>query len=557
MALMHLAALATCHFFPQWIGKGQTKEMMLGAIPCVWLGVVPFLIGCVVVAEERRLNTLEGLLCLPISKRASFAVKLAVALTLGIVLGGIIPWFLLGMGGVRPGGFGLQNAVYVAAIITGVAFYASTMSRGVLQAVPTAFCVPVLIWVVISLFSNLIFAHMYYLTMVTLAWPALTLTLIWLAFKNYQQLQIGWRVWLGNLTRAGAVSGCVTLAAVAIYDRPWELFQSLEPRHGPARISRAGRPSITVSESGPCVLLSDGTLWVGERGPLAKSISGRFAPGSNWMEMAAGSGGAVAIQSDGTLWRIRNPSDIRQIGSDSDWKQIAGSDNWFLALKQDGTIWIATYVTNYIATPVRVGDDSDWVDIGRRGFVKRDGSHWRWKINPIGAHGQRFLSAGLEQKRWNVDETNWSSVAGWGPTLRIRTDGSLWASGDYIPSKIFGEKVRLPLHREAVRVGTKSDWVALDGGWPCVGLEADGTLWTIELSQSKRPSEYADWVAATVGNWRTATAGYGGTWTLARDGTLCCWDEFGTQDYSTFAGKIMLGPSRRPVLSGNIFGQQQ
>lgn len=157
MALLHLAALAICHFAPKWIDQ----EFILGAIPCVWLGVVPLLIGCVVVAEERRLNTLDNLLCLPISKRASFAVKLAVALALGIVVGGIIPWFLLGMGGVRPRDFGLQIAVEVAAAITGIAFYASTMSRGVLQAIPTAFCVPVLIWIVIDLFSNLIFAYGY------------------------------------------------------------------------------------------------------------------------------------------------------------------------------------------------------------------------------------------------------------------------------------------------------------------------------------------------------------------------------------------------------------
>jgi hypothetical protein len=553
MALLHLAALAICHFSPQWIGKEQMKEMLLGAIPCVWLGVVPLLIGCVVVAEERRLNTLDNLLCLPISKRASFAVKLAVALALGIVVGGIIPWFLLGMGGVRPGGFGLQIAVEVAAAITVVAFYASTMSRGVLQAIPTAFCVPVLIWIVIDLFSNFIFAHGYYLTIATLAWPAMILTLVWLAFKNYQQLQIGWRVWLGNLTRAGAVFGCVTLAALAIFDRPWELFQSLEPRHGPTRISGAGRASIAVSESGPCILLPDGTLWVGERGPSAKSISGRFAPGSNWVEIAAGSGGAVAIQSDGSLWRIRNTSDIGQIGSDSDWKKIAGDIYFFHALKQDGTLWIATYVTNHIATPVRVGDDSDWVDVRGRSFVKRDGSHWGWKTTPIGAHGQRFLSAGLEPDRWSMEETNWSSWAGCNPILRIRTDGSLWASGEYIPSNIFGEKVRPGKHREAVRVGTKSDWVALGGGGsPCVALEADGTLWTIKFSQSKHPSHYADWLAATEGY-----GGYGGTWALARDGTLCCWNEFDWHDYSTFMGKIILGPIRRPIFSCNILDEKQ
>ena len=105
---------------------------------------MPLVIGCVAVAEERRLNTLEGLLCLPISKRNQFAVKLAVAMVLGIVLGGVIPWVLLDMGGMRANDFGLQKAMEVAALITGVAFYASTISRGLLQALSTALCIPVL-----------------------------------------------------------------------------------------------------------------------------------------------------------------------------------------------------------------------------------------------------------------------------------------------------------------------------------------------------------------------------------------------------------------------------
>jgi hypothetical protein len=549
LALLHLAALAIHYFAPQRI----PGDVVFNAIPFICMIVVPSVVGCVAVAEERRLNTLDSLLCLPVSKCASFAVKFVVALVLGIVLGGVIPWILIRIGGARVEVFPLHAAVMIAAMITGVAFYASSMSRSVLQALTTAFCIPMLIMIIFGLclkymFEFSIMASQCYSTITVLVWPAITLTFLWLAFRNYNRLQIGWRVWVENLTRTSAVFGCVMLTSIAIFDRPWELFQSLEPRHGPARISGAGRANIGVSESGLCVLLPDGRLWAGERDRSAKSISGGFAPGSNWVEMAAGSEGAVAIRSDGTLWRIRSTSDMRQIGSDSDWKKIAGNDNWFQALKHDGTLWIATYVTHFIAAPVRVGNDSDWADIRAGIFVKRDGSKWVWEGSPIGAHGQRFLSARLVQFHRNVEGISWSSVAGWDLRLVIRTDGSLWVSGIH-PSKIFGEKVRPGRHGEALRVGTKSDWVALSGGRPCVALEADGTFWTMEFDQSKRPSKYTDWLAATER--------YGDTWALAGDGTLSCWNEFAWQKFSTGMGEIILGPTRRPVLSCNILDKQQ
>jgi hypothetical protein len=552
LALLYLAGLAIIHFAPHWL----PKEVVAGGIPAMWLAVVPLVIGCVAVAEERRLNTLEGLLCLPISRRNQFAVKLAVALVLGIVLGGIIPWFLLDLYGMRSNGFGLQNAVEVAAIVTGIAFYGSSISRGVLQALPAAFCLPLMMILLFAYCFNYLFANgslapELYWTIVQLAWPAIILTFVWLAFKNYQQLQIGWRVWVGDLTRAGAVLGCVTLASVAISERPWELFQTLEPPHGPARISGAGRASIGISESGLCLLLPDGRLWAGEKVPSAKSISGGFALGSNWVGMATGSEAAVAIRSDGTLWRIRGASGIHRIGTDSIWKKIAGDTYYyyFYALKKDGTLWIAAYATNCVAVPVRVGSDSDWADVRRGIFVKRDGSEWDWESNPISAHGHKFPGAKLVQRHWNQG-TNWLSGAGINPTLRIRSDGSLWASGDYIPSKVFGEKVAPRLHQEPLRVGTKSDWIALAGlNLPCLALEADGVLWTLNSDQSKHPSKYADWLAVAA-----SYGGYCGAWALAKDGTLSCWNE-SWASYSMGWGRIFLGPSRKPVFSVNILCQ--
>jgi alpha-tubulin suppressor-like RCC1 family protein len=322
------------------------------------------------------------------------------------------------------------------------------------------------------------------------------------------------------------------------------------------------------------VLLPDGRLWVGKNSWTGKkenrklkSISGGFAPGSNWVEIAVIYKDAAAIQSDGTLWRIPNNSDIRQIGSDSDWKKIAAGGGVFLALKQNGTLWGWGHDYNKLLSenstqphgieiphPIRVGNDSDWVNVfvldnqQAMGF-KRDGSTWNWGSLSL-EDGRRYEVRSVREKvRGRMEGTNWLAMDGIGQfTLGIRTDGSLWAVGEYIPSKIFKEDARPGLHPKAERVGAKSDWVALSGEWQLTALEADGTLWTWDFRHSgKRPSKYGDWLAATE---------YADlTWGLAKDGTLTCWNEFGMDwpdDNAPFMRRFFLGPTRRPVLSCNI-----
>jgi len=580
LILFHLAILTAYHFAPQ----RMSKDIVYNAIPFIWMGIVPFVIGCVTVAEERRLNTLEGLLCLPITKRGQFAVKLAVAMALGIVLGGIIPWVLLHMGGQGPKEFELRYAVMLAAAITGIAFYASTISRGLLQALPTAVVVPTLAGMAMALVgrftrnTNLLFVSSSLYPAVII--PAVVITLIWLAFNNYKRLRIGWRVWLGDSIRAGAVFGCVTLAVIAIFDRDWELFLPLEPHHGHAQISGIGRASMGASHAGVFVLLPDGRLWIGKNVLIGKKdhrklkrISGRFADGSNWTEIAVTGPGAVALQSDGTLWKIPNDSDFRQIGSDTDWKKVAAGGGTFMAVKQDGTLWgwgfegygmitenpIRAKGVTTVAAPIRVGNDSDWMNVfipsGQHAVgIKRDGTAWQWGNIREKSHGREAVLTIGQKVREDLEGSDWLAMsATWDLVLGVRNDGTLWVSGVLSP-KMFGQDVRMGSNLTA-RVGTRSDWVALSGDWQLTALEANGTLWTKEYGQNgqtKRPSKYTDWIAATEFSEYT--------WALAKDGTLSCWNEFGfdwPEDKTTFMQRFFLGPTWRPILSINILGQQK
>jgi hypothetical protein len=119
-------------------------------------------------------------------------------------------------------------------LVTAISFFASTMSRGMVQAFIVALLFPIALAVSADLLlENFLFGS-YALVLggrlfSTLVWPALLASYFWLAFRNFKQLQTGWRLWAGNFIRLAVVFASVMLAAGAIFDRSWELFMSLEP----------------------------------------------------------------------------------------------------------------------------------------------------------------------------------------------------------------------------------------------------------------------------------------------------------------------------------------
>jgi hypothetical protein len=601
LALLHLAALAARHFAPQW----SARMAVLDSAGFLWLAA-PFVVGCVAMAEERRHNTLEGSLCLPVRKRGQFAVKFAVVMALGTVLGGVVPWALEYFGGsdILPDRHAmLQWFLLVAAGISAISFFASTMSRGMLQAFAVASLFPTALGVAGGLLLALFMYHLHAnvinfggLLLPLVAGPALLAAYFWMAFRNYTLLQTGWRLWAGNFARFAAVFAAALLVASAIYTRPWEYVMALEPPHGPARLEGSGRAKIASSgsegsysvEGSLFVLLPDGRLWAGKKeraGPHEpmNNLSGHFAGGSNWLDLVGShSGGAVALQSDGTLWKLSRGADPRQIGSDSDWKQVVAGQNWFLALKSNGTIWgwgdndygilgVKTPDekghTVAFSDPVQVWPDSDWVSVLVPGFgeamaVKRDGSVWKWGEALMFQGSGKLVFAQHQLARVGLEGTNWSSLADdSGLTVGVRADGSLWAGCtepfglEVKDPKIFGDHVPRGARARPVRIGTKSDWVGVSMGYfGLVALDGEGAFWAIDRASldTTRPSKCHDWLAATAVGDKY--------WAVARDGTICCWEDcFWMVPYSySYSDEphshwfVGLRPSRRPLASLNI-----
>ncbi len=401
--LLHVAVITLAYFNPKW--ASDTHELICHAVPAVWLAAVPLVIGCVAVAGERRFNTLEGLLCLPVSKRASFAVKLIVALVLAVVLGGLLPWLLMRIQAAPLGDFTVWVAMGVAALIACVSFYASTMSNGLLQAMPTVVGIGFAVFLTSALGARTYgYFHQwryqdygFFMSSLfpALAWPAGVITFIWLSFRNYRQAQTGWGMWVENYVRVVAAFVCLYLVGMGIFYRDWQLFLPLEPRHGAARISGTGAATLVAWKKHAAVVLPDGRLWVGGGKEAWKVESGGFVADTNWVKVAAHYTGAIALKSDGTLWQIMGRTDLRQIGSDSDWADIAAGEGVFFAVKRDGTLWgwghdhgdllsEKSASENHgidVPKPTQVQNGSDWVKIflpsyGKAVAIKSDGSAW-------------------------------------------------------------------------------------------------------------------------------------------------------------------------------------
>ena len=194
----------------------------------LWFGF-PFLVGSTAVAEERKLGTLECQLCLPVTRRAQFALKLVVTLVLGTALGGVMPWVAEGCwtgghGQLHEFGNGtgflppVMLTCLVAAGTTVISFYASTLMRNLLQAMGAAVVIGFQL-VYLSLFRS--DPPPWGITLIGyVALPVTLAVLLGLAFKNYSHLRVGWKLWRRNLLTVFASLSVAVTAAAAVYQRP-------------------------------------------------------------------------------------------------------------------------------------------------------------------------------------------------------------------------------------------------------------------------------------------------------------------------------------------------
>jgi len=170
-----------------------------------------------------------------------------------------------------------------------------------------------------------------------------------------------------------------------------------------------------------CGQLGDGT----DGTATSKDRPTRIGTDTDWVEIAASEEYSLALKYNGTLWvwgniayggykdvaygtttipvkRIKTQKIPLKVGNDTDWLKIAAGESHNLAIKKDGSLW--AWGSNFIGqlgdgtrteenkdTPVRVGNDRDWLAIAAGGghsvALKKNGSLWTWGNNQFGQLG--------------------------------------------------------------------------------------------------------------------------------------------------------------------------
>ncbi len=397
LLLLHLAVIATRKFAD--FNDSSAIGFVLNGFWVLWF-VMPLVIGCAAVSEERKLGTLEAQLCFPVRRRTQFWIKFSSAMVLSGLLGFLVPLLLEGKRilptfEMKAAGELLQQfpndpfvqslsngllfmgqllpflvPLGVVAVIFSVSFYASSLSRNTLQSFAPAVLGIGLTFMMLKGADD---AEKFFQYPLWRGWlnyligvPVMTVTLFVLMEQNFKQVWINWRVGRRNAAVVVASLAFVVGSTIAIYHRSWELFMPLEPAtHGVARLEKSGVNQIQAPNRGLTIQLAGGRVlstWMTFSKPdfsgiffdnwNPSSTSSSFWSGSNWASVASSYFDDVGIKADGSLWvseEPRKPSEfgtdkfihqqLVQVGNDNDWNEVSLNNRKAFLTKNDGTLW--------------------------------------------------------------------------------------------------------------------------------------------------------------------------------------------------------------------------
>jgi len=222
---------------------------------------------------------------------------------------------------------------------------------------------------------------------------------------------------------------------------------------------------ISVGAGHSLALKSDGSVWAwgqNERGQVGdgtisdKSTPTRIGKDNDWKTIAAGAFNSFALKTDGTIWAWgldpvsggkNDDLSPRQIDPGENWTAISASEYFLLGLKSDGTLWIGGQNARLAAPasfsgPTRnlaqIGPDADWRELyaGQTFFFarKKDGSWWVCGDNSNGPLGIGSSVQVAAPRRLPFDFEPWAFAPGYGNTVLLTRDGTLWTWGTRLGS---------------------------------------------------------------------------------------------------------------------------
>jgi hypothetical protein len=482
---LHVAVL----FAQKWLELPQasTWNFLFETFWLFWF-VLPLLIGCMAVAEERRLGTLEPQLCLPASRLKQFLVKAlmvgAFALGLGAVPVWVMDWCGLALGlksygaTTSPDDFWAVPVVAVAIAMVGL--YASSLSRNFLQALAASFGVFTLFvlinfWLIQS--GTLLGLRLWDgpIGLLTGSIVALLLSFSLLSWRGRGSLLLAmiggfFLVWtlpllLPGLRSLQAYAYVFSLAGVLVSGLPLLVsvlsFQNYRQVNTDARLWRwnlgvwlAGLMITSVLATATYHRVWEFAMrFEPPAGPAR--LSGAIRP---VVEQCDGGRVILVLLPDGQLRSVRRneSADLKVENCGSDWVAIVADLNQAAGVKSDGTLWRLSW----------------WGTIQTNGVVVPEAAH-NWKD----AFLQRRLTA-LPVTATRMDrETNWTAIAaGANHFLALKRDGTLWGWGENRNDQLAEGVPDLTI--TPVQLGTEADWAFVSGFTSgSIAVKRDHSVW--------------------------------------------------------------------------------
>ncbi len=276
---------------------------------------------------------------------------------------------------------------------------------------------------------------------------------------------------------------------------------------------------IRANEFASGFITSDNALWVCDGGFFSKERD-------DVADLAIGDRGTfVWIDGSGQLWIKGSSNSLAgwsatptQVAGMSDMQRVWGGSTQFLALKKDGTLWSAGYNAS-----------------GELGYGTLYGSYTSFN---------------------QIDSEVVSASAGHYSSMYVKTDGSLWATGDN--SGRFGNTLSAAM--TPVKVLDAGVSAVAVGGWYSLVLMTDGTLVGSgnndygQLGDGTQTSRSSFQAIAT--GVKSAHAGYDTTIFIKDDGSAWATGNgqtgnFGNGDYSGSATPVRIAQGVLDVITNS------